>query len=1306
VRKLLLPAITICMLFPLATARAQQLAIQRIAGKPIPPVSDGTAAQSALFGMPAGVAVDARQQMYVSDSAHGRVYRIDTSGKVATLAAIAAPGRLAVDRESAVYVIDSFVFVQKITPDGKVTRYAGSGAMADSADGKPAVQTSFRGLTDLAFDPAGRLCVVDQYAYKIRRIETDGTVKTIAGTGEYGISGDGGPATSAKLANPNGIAFLPSGEMLIADYVSSQIRKVSNGTISTFAGTKAPAGALNTGLYYPNSLAVSPAGDIYFLEYNVQYRVITAAGRILAPVTQPAGLSALAAHPGGGVVMANANAHNVTRVSQPTDTVRAVAGAVHYGGDGGKAVDALLDFPRALAADAAGNIYVSDSANRRVRRVTPTGMIETYVGTGKGGYQDGTLTAKSINLEAPFGLAIDPKGTLYVADYGASRIFSVAPNGGAVVTVAGTGESGGFTAWAGGPALTTAVSTPMGLTRAANGTLYTGSLRGIKRVTPAGNLEVPTADGWMAAQVRSISGFRNVSALAADSAGNVALSDDNQFDRVLSDGKTVWNIVNLGNMGFAGGIAADAKDNLYFSFSLLNYIGRRAPDGTLSRYLGGGSEKPSEVTFADRTDLRNVQAMTFLPDGHMALIVGDSVFRTLALVPSAIRITGGDGQKAWIGNPLPDPLSIKVTGISEMPIAGAKVAFKVTRGSAILARDSVTTDADGLAAAGLALGNSPGAVVVTAEVPGLFPVTFHLSAESLLYSPPADGAVPPAPERTISTAVGTVPDGEDAVAVSIRLDRPEGLAFDPSGVLFVADKANRKVRRIGPQGYVNEVAPWAGWSAPSSLALDANRTIYVLDRGAVRAVAASGEVRALPGDFPGATAISIDRMARVYVAEPEAHRVRVIFTEGTVGVFAGAGAPESAQGLTAPTQVAVADDFTIFIGDPGARTVWKVAAGVKTALVSADSGAQLDQLAALALDAGGVLYIAERGGNIYKASEGGSLTAYTTAPDDIAAMAFAPDGNLYVTSAASERVWSLGAGGTWAPAAGAPHFSGDGGPATQAGLGRPRGLSAAPDGGYYIADTDNGRIRSVDASGTITTVAGGGDRLPSADGSIVNAGEARFRPVGVTAVPEGGFYINAGSQILLTDADGGLRVLPLDGTLSADGPMAIDASGRLIVADRGNHRVIRLSADGTLETLAGNGTPEHAPDGVRAAASAIKDPRAVAIDARGLLYIACEDRIRRIEVDGTLFTVASGGSPAAMAFDGDGALYVAEPHGVRRIAPPSEPVAITGGPEAGFAGDGGPAVEGRLNSPGDVIVLPSGEILIADTLNHRIRRLR
>ncbi|QNP66223.1 RICIN domain-containing protein [Streptomyces genisteinicus] len=266
---------------------------------------------------------------------------------------------------------------------------------------------------------------------------------------------------------------------------------------------------------------------------------------------------------------------------------------------------------------------------------------------------------------------------------------------------------------------------------------------------------------------------------------------------------------------------------------------------------------------------------------------------------------------------------------------------------------------------------------------------------------------------------------------------------------------------------------------------------------------------------------------------------------------------------------------------------------------------------------------------------------------------------------------------------GATGFAGDGGPAPAAQLNRPYAVAVDGMGTLYFSDYSNHRIRSITTDGRISTVAG--------------TGVAGFR------------------------GDNGPA---LAAQLNCPRELAVDGSGTLYVVDAGNHRVRKITADGTISTVAGNGTPGFAGDGGPATAARLNLPLGVAVDGTGAVYVAeyHNHRVRRIAADGTISTVAGTGAagfrgdggpatsallnrPYSVDVDGAGALYVAdaENHRIRKIAADGTISTVAGDGTAGFAGDGGPATAARLNLPLGVAVDSTGALHIADHRNFRVR---
>ncbi len=298
--------------------------------------------------------------------------------------------------------------VDRIASDGTLTVVAGTGKTGAPFDGGVATAARLNAPTGMIAEPDGSLLIADHHHGCIRRVSPNGIITSVAGRcGNQGFSGDGGPATAARLDDPIGIAQDRFGNLYIADEQNARLRRVSpNGVITTVAGggivpvASAPDGTLGTdvALSHPSYLAIDPAGDVYMSDFwaNVVIRV------------------------------------------DPNDHILHVAGTgvLGFSGDGGAATSAQLDFPTGLALTSSGALYVDDSFNNRIRRVSPDGVITTVAGTGTAGFSGDGGPAVDAALNAPSGIALGPGGGLYIADQ-ANNVVRVVTRDGTIRTVAG-----------------------------------------------------------------------------------------------------------------------------------------------------------------------------------------------------------------------------------------------------------------------------------------------------------------------------------------------------------------------------------------------------------------------------------------------------------------------------------------------------------------------------------------------------------------------------------------------------------------------------------------------------------------------------------------------------------------------------------------------------------------------------------------------------------------------------------------------------------------------------------------------------
>jgi len=337
-----------------------------------------------------------------------------------------------------------------------------------SGDGAAAVNAQLGGPVGVFVDKAGNIFIGDQNNLVIREVTPDGNIKTIAGNHTAGYTGDGGAATSAELNKPLGVTLDSGGTVYFSDSGNQVIRKFTvGGNISTVAGSYTIASqngngavggwqpdngvAANAWLNTPFAVAADSSGNVYIadtLNHIIRKVNGTSISTIAGQATQSGSNdtgNALQAHlnsprgialdANGNIYIADTNNNKVLKLSGGAlTTVAGIGGAGAFSGDGGPANLAQLNGPRGVAVDSAGNVYIADYTNQRIRMVSPTGVITTIAGNGKSGYGGDGGPGTSATLSQPSGLAVDSKFNVYVADTNNNVIRTLTP--------AGTGSGG------------------------------------------------------------------------------------------------------------------------------------------------------------------------------------------------------------------------------------------------------------------------------------------------------------------------------------------------------------------------------------------------------------------------------------------------------------------------------------------------------------------------------------------------------------------------------------------------------------------------------------------------------------------------------------------------------------------------------------------------------------------------------------------------------------------------------------------------------------------------------------------------
>lgn len=593
---------------------------------------DGIPALSATLNFPKAVVGDSNGNVYASLQGTRQVVRIDTGGTVWLV--------------------------------------AGNGAQGSAGDGGPAKSATLNFPVSLAIDSFGNLYICDSLAHRIRRVTPDGLISTFAGTGKAGNSGDGGPAASANLNAPSGIAFDGNGDLLIADTGNHEVRMVTpDGTITRIAGdgTRGSTGndgpALIAELDSPGAVAVDSAQNIYVADTgNNWIRQIAPDGTM----TRFAGRDTSTGSPFGG-------------------------------GDPNVATNATLTSPSGVGVDQAGNVYIMEPSAARVRRVTTDGRIANYAGTGTTGSTGDGGVAKSANINV-LGISIDRHNNLLIADGSSNRVRIVTAADGVIDTIAGNGlasynprglairndvlyfsdgssnrvrtfnlttkqigvvAGNGAASFAGddGDALAAALNVPRGLAFDSSGRLYIADSANhrVRRVGTDGKITTVAGNGTATSTSNPTTDLSPATSttlnepdgVAVDSSGNLYIAERlGQRIRVVNTSGTINTVAGTGSGGAPDaetgiavnqrvngpqGVAVESGGTLLIVDSGNNRIRRLFPDGTIVTVAGGASGFGGDGDVATSAKMRAPVAAGIDAAGNIFIAdTGNSVIRRVS----------------------------------------------------------------------------------------------------------------------------------------------------------------------------------------------------------------------------------------------------------------------------------------------------------------------------------------------------------------------------------------------------------------------------------------------------------------------------------------------------------------------------------------------------------------------------------------------------------------------------------------------------------------------------------------------------
>jgi sugar lactone lactonase YvrE len=1150
---------------------------------------DGGPAATANLNGPRDVAVSGNN-LYIADTGNHKIRRVTKNGQninmIDTFAGTGVPGSsgeqgqaltsqlnapfsVAADATS-VYIADSSNnrLRQVQILDGFMSTVAGNGQQGFTGDGTPATSFALNAPSGIIV-ANNTLVFVDTGNRRLRRL-AGSTLSTIVSDGSGGFSGDGGPATQAKLDSPSQVIVDNSGNWYIADTNNHVIRKVgTDGKISTIAGLPGMMSASPTALNgdgedatlatlsFPSSLALDAGGNLFIADtgnrrirrVGLDGKITTVAGvvgqgavSILGALSQPTSIALdslnnlYIADPGQHVVFAQ------NSLGSARNFIAGMANSPGSSGDGGNAEKARLNRPTGLTV-VNNTIYIADTNNHRVRKVEKVNDVwqissavplssSTVQIIPRPGYEGDNLPVNgATRLTLPTGVAADTAGTLYIVDRGNNRVRRVDAVTRVITTIAGNGDIG--FGGDGGPATAAALGLPLSITLVPN-------------TNPVRLLLADTGNN----RLRQLIEPENL-APALINPGNKTVNEGIalSFTLAASDpnaGQTLTYSMSstppLPTEPAANAALLNAATGA-FSFTPGFDVAPNQPNGqtvfnvTLTATDNGNPQKTDSETIT--ITVNNVNGKPTVDSGT---------------IPATVEATGPSGASvpltAMATDPDNDPMTFLWTNTrpgQQPQTIGTQLSINPTLALGQHFIIFTATDNSNNSAS-----TAPKSLIVQDTTkPAFNPATLPDITETIT-------------SGNSKVVNFTLPTATDLVSGprTVTAQPASGSTF-PVGMTTVTVSASDAAGNIAQLTF-KVTLTCVGTNCSGSGGGDPNATNYNIS-----ALAGTGSF-GTSGDNGNATAallkeprgLAVDLTGNIYIADQEAHTIRRVSTQGVISLFAGTGVKgfagdngvATSARFNSPTGLAIdATRNILYVADTGNHRLRRIDlsnniittfAGTGLAGLNADGAAtstQLNSPGAVAVDGGGAVYIADTGNNrIVRVSNGNAAT-------------FAGNGQVGNT--------------------------GDSGAPAQAKFNHPTGVAVTSDGTtVYVADRGNNRVRKI-VGGVITNFAGNGNAATSGDGALATAAG-----------------LNAPTDVM------------------------VDATGIVYLSETDGERLRRVATDGKIDTLAGTGVAGNTGDEGAATSATLNTPTALARNTSTGMIFFCDTgnlRVRRLVPSGS-----------------------------------------------------------------------------------------